>query len=222
MIKRISAILLLVLILSVFSLGAYAAPTGGAINTTQSGLNSGNKSANNVASKNTTDSAISGKNADNEKKSDFNEVLAKAIEEGTAAKDNPEFILNITSPDKDKDSTYVKSYVVSGNSKYSDVIITIAKYNDEKKTYELMCNTDGESSWKIGEFRLFSKEIPLTEGTNKIKILAYRTSEMDEAKIENIQVNCFTIKLLPESIISKVIRKSNEISNEILDLIKGK
>jgi hypothetical protein len=149
----------------------------------------------------TTDSAITDKTV---KKPVFEEVFNDVLKEGTAIK-NDYFIMTITNPQMDKESTVYKSYILSGNSKYDDVIISIAKYNEDTGKYEPMTNTDGESSWAIGEYRLFSKEIQLTEGTNKIKMIAYRTSQKEEALKENIQVNCFTISLLKEDLFTKTV-----------------
>jgi len=119
----------------------------------------------------------------------------------------------------DKESTVYKSYVLSGNSKYDDVIISIAKYNETTGEYEPMYNTDGESSWEIGEYRLFSKEIKLTEGPNKIKMMAYRTSQKEEALKENIQVKCFTISLLKEELfITKTFNTFKQAADNLLGI----
>jgi hypothetical protein len=127
--------------------------------------------------------------------------------------DNGESVMRITSPDKDKESTYKKTYILSGDSDYSDVVITIAKYNAEEKKYEYMKNTDGESSWDIGEYRLFIKNISLDLGVNKIKIMSYRSSQKQNA--EDIQVNCFTIERLNESIAERAVKTTVEIAKDI-------
>lgn len=195
MFKKFCVILLVLITITVSSIGVFA--TG---SSTESAI--------------TSESAISSKGAITISKPDFETVFNNVLKDGTAI-DNSQLILTITSPDKDKDSTYRKSYVLSGSSKYNDIIISIAKYNEDTNTYEPMYNTDGESSWEIGDFRLFSKEIILTEGTNKIKIIAYRTSQKDEARLDDIQVNSFTVELLNESIIGKVIKKTRDIGNDI-------
>lgn len=233
--KKLSAILLAFSILAISSISAYAGQTDNVGSTTQPAISTGvqqnststaikgitpskggisneeNTSESAIASKSgiTSKSAISNKNESAEKRPDFGSVFAGVLEDGSAVW-NEYFNLTITNPEKDKESTYYKSYVLSGNSKYDDVIISIAKYNERTGKYEPMQNTDGESSWEIGEFRLFSKEIILTEGTNKIKMLAYRTSQKEEALKENIQVNCFSITLLKESVAKQVIKKTTD------------
>lgn len=195
MFKKFCAILLVLITITVSSIGVFASGSS-----TESAI--------------TSESAISSKSAIAISKPDFETVFNNVLKDGTAI-DNGQFILTVTSPDKDRDSTYRKSYVLSGSSKYNDIIISIAKYNKDTNTYEPMYNTDGESSWEIGDFRLFSKEIILTEGTNKIKIIAYRTSQKEEARLDDIQVNSFTVELLNESIIGKVIKKTRDIGNDI-------
>ncbi len=129
--------------------------------------------------------------------------------------------MTITSPDKDKDFTYKKSYILSGNSEFSDIIITIAKYNENTNEYERMNNTDGESSWEINSTGLFSKEILLAKGVNKIKIIATRTSQREKVNPE-IQINCFTIELLNEKIEKQAIKKPEDIRSNIgMDITEG-
>jgi hypothetical protein len=247
MLKKLIASLLALLILTTFSVSAYAGQTGGGISlqpaglgtpqsttgspiksTTGSALNdmtgSPVKGTTGSAFKDmtpsavfseeniTSESAISDKEAG---KPGFEEVFIDALKDG-AAVDNDYLIMNITNPQKDKESTVYKSYVLSGNSKYDDVIISIAKFNEDTGEYEPMKNTDGEYSWEIGEYRLFSKEIILTEGSNKIKMMAYRTSQKEEALRKNIQVNCFTISLLNESIFT---RAKNTFINAVEEIV---
>lgn len=239
MLKKVSAILLVLIIMTVSSVAAFAYPTDDGSSTTQPAINSGfqqngsyigeaitsndditsedavtSESAITTESAITSESAIDAESAITTKKQDFEKVFNSVLEDGMAV-NNGQFNMTITSPDEDKNSTYMKSYVLSGNSKYNDVVISIAKYNEDTNKYEPMYNTDGESSWEIGDFRLFSKEIILAKGINKIKIISHRTSQMEEALLENIQVNCFTIELLNDSIIKKVIRKTTEFGNDI-------
>ncbi len=229
MLKKLCASLLALFILTSFSIVAYAIPADSGGNTMQPSSSNAQQSSTESAIKgttttkgavtgepaNTSSSAITDKSA---KKPVLEDVLKDILKDGTAVKDKY-FIMQITNPQMDKESTVYKSYVLSGNSKYDDVIISIAKYNDATGEYEPMTNTDGESSWEIGEYRLFSKEIKLTEGTNKIMMIAYRTSQKDEALRENIQVDCFTISLLKESIFTKAkntfIRAAGSIGIDI-------
>ena len=242
--KKIFAILLVLIILTVSSAQAFAGKTEGMDGTTQSAINGGGSTSGAITSgsesgktstsgsgiayenDNAVGSGIAGDestssegdtgtdNSADKSDSGFRDLFDGLLTEGTAVNDG-QVILEITSPDKDKDSTYRKSYIISGNTKYDDVVITIAKYNEDTGKYELMQNTDGESSWEIGAFRLTSKEIVLTKGTNKIKIMAHRTSQMAKASRADIQINCFTIELLNESIIGKVTRKTAEITSGV-------
>lgn len=238
MLKKISAVLVAAVIITTASINAFAGPTEDygytttrpAINTagktgissTGSAITDGVSTTTGAIVKRSTstggaierDSSSTG-SAIAARKANIEKILANVLRDGKA-RDDSSFIMNITSPDKDKDSTYMKSYVLSGNSKYSDVVISIAKYNENTGEYVPMYNTDGESSWEIGEFRLFSKEIILTEGTNKIKILAYRASEADDA--DDMQVNCFTIELLKESIMDRIIKGTDKIINKTQEI----
>lgn len=242
MLKKVCVILIVVIIVTTVSLSAFAgypddigsttlpaistgtgidaSSTGSAVNSTGSGIEKNTSGTGITADKSSssTDSAIGKSSSSTQgaiatrKFEDFNKDFIRALKDSNA-RDDSYLIMEITSPDKDKDSTYMKSYVLSGNSKYSDVVVSIAKYNEGTGEYEPMYNTNGESSWEIGDFRLFSKEILLTKGTNKIKILAYRKSEIENAAVDNIQVNCFTIELLKESIIDKIINKAKDFSS---------
>jgi len=130
-----------------------------------------------------------------------------------------QFLLTITRPDEDTESTYKKSYVISGDTwdtGYKDVRVVLGKYNPSTGKYELMQNADGESSWDVGSYGAFAKEIILTKGSNKIRILAYRTSDADKGySSKNVQVCDFTVKLLDSSILSKVVNTVVDISDLI-------
>ena len=208
MLKRLGTLLLIFIIVTVSSTGVFAGnPEGESIvsNTTGSGI--------------TGKSTVTSRSAIIAQREDFDILLDKALKNVEAINDE-ELIMTITSPEykNNKDSTYKKSYVLSGYSQYSDVVVEIRKYNDETDEYELMYNTDDESSWEIGDFQLFSKEIILTKGINKIKIVSYRSSDKEKARMEdNIQVNCFTIELLSESIIKKFINMTTDIGSVIKD-----
>lgn len=130
---------------------------------------------------------------------------------GVDAKDTKQFWVTITRPDEDTDSTYKSSYVISGVSNYTDVIVVLQVFDEDSGKYVPMENTDGESSWVVGSFNVFSKaafskEIELAKGANKIRILAYRTSQENDLKIADVQVNKFTVTLLDASIKDIIIR----------------
>jgi hypothetical protein len=239
--KKFCSSLLALIILTAFSISAYAGQTDGVGSTTSPAINTGaqqnvtggaltgtggaikstatSKGAISDENSATSESAISSKSTAPEKKPSFTEVFTNVLKDSTAV-NNDYFVMKITSPDKDKDITYKKSYIISGNSKYDDVVISIAKFNEDKGEYEPMKNTDGETSWAIGEYRAFSKEIILTEGTNKIKIITYRTSEMEEANADKIQRNCYSISFLKPSVLTKAVNRAADAIME-LDIFKN-
>lgn len=129
-----------------------------------------------------------------------------------------QFIVTITKPEESKDSTYKKSYIISGITEYSDVKVLLAIYDEDEKEYVPLENTDGENTWDIGKFGVFSKEITLSKGVNKIRIAAYRTSQKDKLTEGKIQVNRFTITLLNESIKDKIFDSIRDFTKNIGDL----
>lgn len=140
----------------------------------------------------------------------FNEALAKALKEGQAL-NTGEVIMTITRPDMDKYSTYKKTYIISGNSEHKDVVISIARLNRSKKEYEIIANTNGETSWGIGASRIFSKEIDLEAGVNNLMFVSYRKSEMEESKI---QYNSVTISLQEELVRDAALKKEPSIMQD--------
>ena len=221
MLKKLSALTVATIIIIASSMSVFAGNTTGIGDAyTRSLTGSSLTSPSSVTSpsalsknSNITGSALSGIELKSNKLpgSSFEAALANALR-NSKAENNGEFILKITSPDKNKDSTYRKTYVLSGVAlhDYDDLVISIARYNEQAEQYEIMYNTDGESSWAC--YGVFSKEIDLSKGANKIKILTYRKSQTDDPKF---QINCFTIELLNESIASKVVRKTNEVVTSV-------
>lgn len=145
----------------------------------------------------------------------FEKILAdpEIVENGHA-------ILEITSPEKVQESTYSKDQPLSGTTKHNDVVVTIARYNEETKKYERIENVDGNSSWKMGDNRLFSTTFRLLNGKNKIKVLAYRISQTGEAKAENIQVKVFEITLLKEEILQQIKKTASDLVESIGSLFR--
>ncbi|MGE5613624.1 MAG: hypothetical protein ACM3XR_04400 [Bacillota bacterium] len=135
---------------------------------------------------------------------EFEDKVRSILKNGQAI-DNGDFIMTITRPEKDKDSTYYKTYNITGKSEYSDVVISIYRYDENAGEYVPMTNTDGESSWDC--LGIFSTDIGLEVGANKIMIQAYRKSEMIASRL---QVNCFTIERLPEKIAERVVKNQIE------------
>ncbi len=132
-------------------------------------------------------------------------VLANA--DGT---NTEELYIKIDSPKKDEKQSE-KKFAISGSSEFDDVIIALAKYNESKKVYEPMVNTDGESSWAIGNVKMFSKKINLEAGVNKIKIIAYRTSKLKNISANDIQQNCYTLELVNKSALDNAIQTGKNI-----------
>ena len=141
------------------------------------------------------------------------DILAMLADSDTEQSDS-QFMLTITRPDEETDSTYKKSYVISGDTwdtGYTDVRVVLGVYDKETGSYKLMQNADEESSWDVGNYGAFAKEILLNKGENKIRILAYKTTETGEFNDNNVQVMNFTVKLLDSSIVTKVMNSVVEI-----------
>lgn len=245
MVKKFGMFLIIFVIIAVFAMPVFAGNTKGAGITGNTG-NTGNTSntspaiytgvtvtnseGTNLPAGNSTGAGESPLNIDGEdaaaasasndavaEPSAFEKEYDSALKNGQAL-DTGETIMVITSPDKDKDSTYKKTYIISGKSSYDDVIISIARLNTTTGEYELIYNTDGEKSWGIGSSGIFSKEIELEKGVNNLMFISYRKSEMEGSKI---QFNSVTIELLNESIKDRVLRKATDIKNDITDGLKS-
>lgn len=203
MLKKLGAILIVAVMLAVFSVTVFAGNTDGSVSDGLPAVGiTGNTAADvqNVVVE--TEEEIARKRFDSE--------YWGTLKNGTAL-DNGKFIMTITKPVDDKDSTYKKSYIISGKSDYDDVVISVARLNRKTGEYELIRNTDGDSSWGIGS-GIFSTEILLIDGVNNLMFVSYRKSEMIEGKI---QFNSITVELLPESLSDKVTRKVTEIGKGI-------
>jgi len=203
MLKKLGSILIIAVMLAVFSMTAFAGNTDGSASAGSSveGI-TGDAAADeqNVAAE--TEEDIARKRF----YSEYESVLKNGV-----ALDNGQFIMTITKPEKDKDSTYKKSYIISGKSEFDDVVISVARLNRKTGEYELIRNTDGDISWGIGS-GIFSTEILLVDGVNNLLFISYRKSEMVEGKI---QFNSITVELLPESITDKITKKVAEIGQSI-------
>ena len=263
MLKKISAILLVFVIISISSVNVFAGKTGNtpgsdgspagsgktvvtggtdntAGNTTQAtGNTAGTPDGTaDAAAGATGDNANAGKKAGSdkdavsgqaaeqnkaaaeEKKPNLDDIIKELMGKGKAI-NNDLGIIEITSPEEDKESTYYEAYVLSGNTEYSDVVVHIARYNEETGGYEWIKNTDGESSWEIGSIRIFTKEITLNKGANEIMIISYRLSQKEEAKADNVQFNCFTVEKLDKSIKDGIIKITKEAASNISEGFKS-
>lgn len=164
--------------------------------------------------------AVPGEKAEIDAQAAFAEMIAGIIKD-PEAKNTESLCVKITRPEGDKDSTYEKSYVISGIAMNSDIRVYLAKYNEKTKAYEDLANTDGSSSWDVAGGNAFSKEIILAKGVNKIKIVAYSTAGEKAAKQESdVQINSFTISLLDKSIKTVIKNTLNDITSEINNLFK--
>jgi len=110
-----------------------------------------------------------------------------------------QFLFTITRPEGDETTIYA-TYVISGYANDQAITIQLLKQNEDGE-YVPFCNTDGESSWEVGAYGIFSKEVSLKEGANKIRVVAYKTDEIDNLELGvNLQVNNFTVTRLNDEI----------------------
>lgn len=200
MLKKLICTMLVFSIISVFGMAAFAAPTD---------------------SPSPTPTATPGVLV--EKGDALPDNVADVLDE--AKDDTKQSIVTITRPDDDTDSTYKSSYVLSGASDYTDVTVVLKVYDEETGKYILMENVDGESKWDMGSLGMFSKEIELQKGANKIMIQAFRQSKAGNLKVEDIQVNRFTVYLNDEglkAIINTVVDFTEKLGTELGDIFKSK
>lgn len=215
MLKKLGAVTIALIIISASSMPVFAGNTD-SMNPPRAITGTAITSGSALSSKtvNTTPSAVSEETKANKLSRAAFEVALDSALRNSKAEDNDEFILDITKPKDNKESYYEKAYPLTGKSLngYDDVVVYIARYNDKTGEYEPMNNTDGESSWSF--LNAYSKEVSLVPGANKIKILAYRKSQMDEPKF---QINCYTIEYFNDKIPEKVVKKNNDIGSIVGD-----
>jgi hypothetical protein len=127
-----------------------------------------------------------------------------------------QFLVTITRPDGDE-TTFNKSYVICGMSDDTDIHVVLEIYDPSTEKYKDFKTVDGTNNWDVDENGLFTKEVFLKEGANKIKIIAYKESQAGSLELaKNLQVNYFTITALNESIKDKIMRSVFQIT----DLLK--
>ena len=201
--------MLIVSVFLAFGMTAYAGSTDGDTGAAASGT---------APSDTASSGTVPGEDKENDAQKVFETMLADLISSSEAI-NTEDLYVTITKPENDTDSTYEKSYVIAGVALKSNVRICLAKFNEDKKIYEDFANTDGSSSWDVAEGNTFSKEISLTNGANKIKIVAYSTGTEGAIKQEDVQITSFTISSLNKmkTIIKNTI---NNITTEITDLFK--
>jgi len=217
MAKKYTAIIIALLVVIISTLNVFAGNPDGSNSKTGNDKTSfsDTKSYKAAGGNNTTGSAITA--------GEFEAVLEEVLQ--NVSEDSGPEIVTLTSPEVGLNSTYDSILFISGKTDYDDVVVCIVKYDKESDSYVPMLNTDGESSWEVGSFRLFSKKIKLHEGTNLFKVAFYRTSQMKKATRNDIQIKCYSIDLLKESIIDKIINTAKDLGKgfvSITDLIKGK
>lgn len=136
-------------------------------------------------------------------------------------KPTKEFLVDVTRP-SGNESTFKKSYVICGVSdeeKIEDIQIILLIYDEKSKSYIGFENTDGESTWGLGKYGFFIKEVQLPEeGVNKIRIVAYKGSQEKNLVIgKNLQISDFNITVLSEDVKERL---KNGIQ-KLADLVKN-
>ncbi|HHV99405.1 MAG TPA: hypothetical protein GXX36_07505 [Clostridiaceae bacterium] len=121
-----------------------------------------------------------------------------------------QFIATITKPTGDE-TIFVKSYVVCGFTDYQDICIAVAVYDGSKDQYVYVSNN---SVWDVSG--LFSNEIPLHLGANRLKIVAFPKSEINNLKPGvNAQVTYFTVTVLKQSIKDRIIQGVLKVKDSV-------
>lgn len=150
-----------------------------------------------------------------EESQDFLDKEILGVVTNKDAEETEQFLVTITRPDGDE-ITHRKSYVICGVANEDKIpenlVVVLSVYNEETEEYELLENIDGESSWDVGSFGMFTKEVMLEEGANKIKIVVYDKSADKWQAGENLQINTFTVTVLKEGIRQKIVSGTLKIS----------
>ena len=120
---------------------------------------------------------------ENEKIDPLEEFLQEIIK-SIDMEETEQFLVTLTKP---KPIVFEKmnicGFLINGSIGTGEVItVILARYNDETGLYEEFKNTEGESRWNIGIFGLFTKEVKLPEGINRLKLIIYKIP----AKPENL------------------------------------
>jgi hypothetical protein len=195
MFKKLVGVLLIIFILSMCGLNAFADPTN---ETTPTDVGK-------------QDTTVDDSDKDVPKVT-VDDILNEALQQESG---NGKKIVSISKPEDDKDSTYKKTYVISGVTDYDDVKIVLTKYDSDEKKYVPLKDEDGKYKWDVGSFGAFAREITLTKGANKIRLLAYHIQKEDELKLDDVQIKDLTITLLNETIKDKVINTFVTIKEQI-------
>lgn len=116
------------------------------------------------------------------------EELLQEIISNKDMKETEQFLVTLTKPASNENVVFKKLNIICGFTKSESVMaeevitVILARYNEETGLYEEFKNTEGESRWNIGVFGLFTKEVELLEGINKLKIIVFKVP----AKLVNL------------------------------------
>jgi hypothetical protein len=232
MFKKLIGVSLITIMVLTSSLAVYAAPLsetgegGPGVVYDQTKNNAGQVTPA-AADQTQSDSSIKEKEAadkevaEKEKLQATNASLIDKLLSDSDAAGTEQIVVSITKPENDKDSTYKKSYILTGSTTFDDVTVYLAKYNEDSKKYEAFANTAGDNSWNVGSYGPYSKEAALTVGPNKFKLVACKNSQDSELKTEDVQVSYFTIMRLEESIKDKLTRKVKDLTKDLTDGINN-
>jgi hypothetical protein len=109
-----------------------------------------------------------------------------------------QFMVKIFRPEMDS-STFNSLLIVSGVAYQQEITVQLAVLNLSTGRYEDLYTVDGLSKWETDEVGLFFKEVNLKQGTNKIRIIAYKTSMINNLTLgEDLQINDYSITVLSE------------------------
>jgi len=171
-------------------------------------------------------------NESNEVEKDpFEKLLADIIKDNDI-KETEQFLATITN----NDTVFKKLYLICGYAEEKNIGAILARYNEEKGVYEEYLDTDGESRWDIGDSGLFTKEIELKKGENKLKFIIYKKPLVESSKSienedriaenaaienekinleegKNLQISFFTVNVLDESVKDKLINSVTKITD---------
>ena len=122
-------------------------------------------------------------------------------------KSTEQFLVKITRPEGDE-STIYKTYLICGSALQDGLTIQLLVENKDGVFEKYVLNDEsGESSWSVNAYSYFQKEVALKEGANRIRVVVYKTAEIEEPKLSvNLQLNDFTVTLLPQNLIDYLNR----------------
>jgi hypothetical protein len=99
--------------------------------------------------------------------------------EGKDATKQVKPLITITHPDSGNENVFLKTYTICASTDSNHIRITLQKWNSTTEKYEDFANADGDSTWDVGTARFFAKDITLTIGLNKLRLLASDTTRPD-------------------------------------------